>query len=140
MNAPLRLTPTNRKLIALEFIRQFWAKWNASPSLQEIGNALNTTPSHARRYVLKLAEEQLIEYRPRSPRGITLPSRHSEALRDLLAAGYTVIVGAQQIVPPNGMPIRHGHGTNYALTLVPELVHIPDLQGGDQHDETDSGR
>ena len=45
MGAPHRLTPTmaSRKLLALDFIKGYFPKWGASPSLREIANALGAT-------------------------------------------------------------------------------------------------
>ena len=133
MNAPLRLTPTmrSRKLIALDFIKQFWAKHNHSPSFSEIGAALgDISNSTVLKIVKRLAAEQLIEYRG-GERSIVLPCARSEALRLLLEAGYTIGVGSQMILPPHGSA-----GTNPTLPMMPELDHIPYQHGGDQHDDS----
>lgn len=137
MNAPFRLTPTmrSRKLLALDFIRQFWAKHNYSPSFSEIGAALGDIPnSSVLAIVRRLHAEQLIDYRG-GGRSIVLPCARSEALRVLLEAGYTIVVGAQTLTPPQG----HGR-TNEILSAEPELVHIPDIAGGVDQDDDDNYR
>lgn len=131
MGAPLRLKPTmrSRKLLALEFICEYWAEHNYSPSFGEIGAALgHISNSRVNAIVRKLADEQLIGHRPGVPRSITLPSSREEALRVLRAEGWPSHELIARIVRDADV------GTKATLPLVPELDHVPDLDDGDMRD------
>lgn len=137
MDRPLSLKPTmrSRKLLALEFIRAFWAERDCSPTLSEIGAALGHVPnSSVSAIVRRLAREGLIGHRPGVYRGITLPSRRDEALRILRAEGLPAHELIARIAP------GADSGTNAALPLVPELDHVPDQDGGDRQDANGEGR
>jgi SOS-response transcriptional repressor LexA len=68
----------SRKIAALDFIKQYFARWGCSPSHSEIGAALGATRQRARELVEALARERLILVVPGQTRGIRLPDRRDE--------------------------------------------------------------
>lgn len=73
---PLRTSSTmsSRKLLALQFIRNYWAANSGSPSLLEIAAGLDISKQHAHRYRRQLTAEGYITHVPGQPRSIRLAS------------------------------------------------------------------
>ncbi|WP_267348709.1 hypothetical protein [Sphingomonas sp. GM_Shp_2] len=133
-------TIVSRKLQALRFIKQFYAEWGSSPSLEEIGAGLGVSRQRAHALVCKLAADRLIVRRPGN-RGILLPDpalmmSRSDALLLLQAGGWKVTVdGANVGIPACDVwPL-----TESGLPLIAELDHIPAVEPGGFHDDP-SGR
>ncbi len=138
MNARYRLKPTivSRKLQALRFIKEFYAEWASSPSLEEIGAALGVSRQRAHALICKLEADRLIVRRPGN-RGILLPDpalmmSRSDALLLLQASGWKVSIdGANLGLPANDIwPL-----TENGLPLIAELDHIPDVVPGAFNDD-----
>ncbi len=140
MNAKYRLKPTmvSRKIQALRFIKEFYAEWGSSPSLEEIGAALGVSRQRAHALVCKLDADRAIMRRPGN-RGILLPDpalmmSRSDALLLLQASGWKVSVDGANV----GMPACDVWPlTESGLPLIPELDHIPDTVPGAFHDDPD---
>ena len=119
---------SSRKLLALQFIQDYWARRGCSPSFGEIGAALGgISNSRVSGIVRSLAAEGRIGFRPGAPKSITLPSSREEALRILRAEGWSIDQAIARLAPPAG--------TDATLLMPPELDHIPYRHGGDQHDD-----
>lgn len=121
----LRLSPTSasRKLIALAFIKRYFAWFGQSPSHGEIAAALHINRTRARDIVRQLAADALIELKP-GARGIVLidgpaPVSEGDALRLLADLGWKLNPGEFVIDGP--VP-------KTALPLPPALDHIPDVE------------
>jgi predicted transcriptional regulator len=91
MEEPLRLTSSmsSRKLLVLAFVRAFIERWQGSPSIGEIAEGTGASRTRVKAALCALEEEKLI-VRRKGARGIMLPDRLAEAVRDLRAAGYVV--------------------------------------------------
>ncbi len=91
MDETLRLQPAmaSRKLLVLAFVRAFIGRWNGSPSIGEIAQGIGASRTRVQAALRALEEDNLIVRRP-GARGIMLPDRLAEAVRDLRAAGYIV--------------------------------------------------
>lgn len=91
MDETLRLQPAmaSRKLLVLAFIREYIARWGGSPSISEIAEGTGSSRGGVKAALRVLAGEGVIVRRP-GARGIVLPDRLTEALRELRAAGYLV--------------------------------------------------
>lgn len=93
-----RATPvsSSRKLLALKFIQDFWAKHGESPSLREVAAAIGADDATAAlRIVRQLDAEGKVVYIPNRRRGILLPDEidrisTDDALRVLMRRGWTV--------------------------------------------------
>lgn len=110
-DAPARLSPTmsSRKLIALDFIKRYFARWGHSPTLGEIAAAMDVSSKRAHDLVRQLAAEKMIEHVAGKTRGIRLVEKAEElseadVLARLSALGWTVGDGARLIEPPPGCP------------------------------------
>ena len=90
-DASLRLRPdmTSRRLLVLAFVRDYIARWGASPSYGEIANGLSISPTRARQQVKALVSSGQLLRRP-GPRGLSLPTLRDEALRLLREHGYVI--------------------------------------------------
>jgi DNA-binding MarR family transcriptional regulator len=91
MEEPLRLTSSmaSRKLLVLAFVRAFIERWQGSPSIGEIAEAVGASRGRVHAVLCALEKDKLI-VRRKGARGIMLPDRLSEAVRELRAAGYIV--------------------------------------------------
>lgn len=88
---PSRLTATmaSQRLLVLDFVRGYFARWKASPSLGEIGNALQIDRKKVQRAIRSLAADGMLHRTP-GPRGLSLPDSEAEAIRQLQALGWVV--------------------------------------------------
>lgn len=137
MGEPIRLTPQrrSRKLIALDFIKRYFAEYDGSPSLSEIAAALNVSRQRANELVHQLSDEHKIRHRPGKPRGIELIEQdgaHSqaEALLTLRALGWKVLNDSRIIEPA---PIEIAPPLTKA-----ELPNLPILDHDPERDEAGS--
>ncbi|QXT34321.1 GntR family transcriptional regulator [Sphingomonas sanguinis] len=105
MDETLRLQPAmvSRKLLVLAFIRAYIARWGGSPSIKEIVEGTGSSRDVVRHALRTLTDEKLI-LRRQGARGIFLPDRLSEALRELRAYGYIVDDDVVRIPPPPQVP------------------------------------
>lgn len=102
-----RLVPTmsSRKLLALDFIKRYFADWGYSPTLGELASFLSVSTKRAHDLVHSLAVAKMIEHEAGKPRGIRLPDRGAElseadVLLRLSAMGWTIGQGARMLLPP----------------------------------------
>lgn len=123
VTAPLRLTPTmvSRKLIALDFIKRYFAEWGASPSLDEIAASLSVSKQRANELVRQLSTEAQIRHTKGKHRGIELVEpgaamSQAEALLRLRELGWRVHNDVKAVDPPL---------TNIELPNLPLLDHDP---------------
>jgi len=110
MGAPpaTRLTPEmrSRKLVALDFIRRYFAKWGASPSYEEVAAGLGVSKQRAGEIIHQLAVDQMIRRVAGKRRGIALIDRadeisEAEALVILARQGWTI--GDAAALTKNGL-------------------------------------
>ncbi|APX64579.1 hypothetical protein AV944_00505 [Sphingomonas sp. LK11] len=113
MDETLRLQPAmvSRKLLVLTFIRAYVHRWNGSPSIAEIAQGIGASRTRVQAALRALEQEEKIIRRP-GARGIMLPDRLQEAVRDLRAAGFVV----DEDIVRGPFPI---------LPLTPELDYDP---------------
>ncbi|HEY0131647.1 MAG TPA: hypothetical protein VGB57_09595 [Allosphingosinicella sp.] len=74
-NRRLKPTMRSRKLQALDFIKRYFAEWGHSPSLDEIGAALEVSKQRASELVQQLCDEDQIQRVVGKRRGIVLIDR-----------------------------------------------------------------
>lgn len=88
---PVRLSATmaSQRLLVLNFVRDYIGRWGGSPSLGEIGRALDIDRSRVQRAIRSLAADGLILRTP-GTRGLAMPDAEAEALRQLRALGWVV--------------------------------------------------
>lgn len=100
---PLRLTPAmaSRKLLALGFIKRFFAEHGVGPSFNEIGGALDITSRHAGRLVAALARERLVHHTPGRARSLVPLDCTADAIRLLRLRGFKVDEDLMQIAQPD---------------------------------------
>jgi hypothetical protein len=132
---------SSRKLLALDFIKRYFAQWGRSPTLGELGAALGVSTKRAHDLVQSLASDRAIEHLAGKTRGIRLPDRAEElseadVLVRLAALGWTVEDGNRLMPPGIGAMPRAGSAiadavsrslaglTEKELPLPPELDHI----------------
>lgn len=91
MDEALRLQPAmaSRRLLVLTFIRQYIGRWGASPSISEIAEGTGSGRGGVKAALRALEADGSIVRRP-GPRGIALPDRLADAVRQLREAGYIV--------------------------------------------------
>ena len=85
----LSATMASQRLLVLDFVRGYIERWGGSPSLGEIGNALNIDRKKVQRAIRSLAAEGMLLRTP-GPRGLALPGSEAEAIRQLQALGWVV--------------------------------------------------
>jgi DNA-binding IclR family transcriptional regulator len=104
MDETLRLQPAmvSRKLLVLSFVRSYIGRWGGSPSISEIAEGTGSPRGGVKSALRVLAGEGLIVRRP-GARGIALPDRLADAVRELRDAGYIVdndlVRGPDQTLP-----------------------------------------
>lgn len=113
----LRPEMASRKLLVLDFVRDYIARWHASPSYGEIAAGVGISATRAKQLVKALAREGQLLRKP-GPRGLSLPEDRDEALRLLEDLGYIALA-------PDC--------PNPTLQVPPVLDYIPDAKG-DGHD------
>ena len=86
-----RLRPgmASLRLLVLDFVRQYWARWGGSPSYGEIAGGLATNRVRVQRAVRLLVQRGELLRVP-GPRGLFLPGSEAGALQVLRALGWTV--------------------------------------------------
>jgi SOS-response transcriptional repressor LexA len=89
-------TTQSRRIAAMEFIRQHFRDWGASPSYSEIGAALGVERQRVGRILEQLETDGEILRTPNMPRGIRLPERidqlsDTEIELILQRRGFTII-------------------------------------------------
>lgn len=104
---------SSRKLLALDFIKRYFATWGRSPTLGEVAAVLGVSTKRAHDLVHQLANEKMIEHIAGQPRGIRLPDRSEElseadVLVRLAALGWTIGQGDRMIMPPLGAAFAIG--------------------------------
>lgn len=121
----------SRKLQALDFIKRYFAQWGASPSLDEVGGALDVSKQRAAVIIQQLCDDDQIQRVVGKTRGIVLidqGERLSEADVLLRAAqlGWIVNPGERSIIRPL---------TEKGLPLLPVLDHDPGRDIGVEYNE-----
>lgn len=103
---PPRLSATmaSQRLLVLDFVRDYIDRWGGSPSLGEIGAALNIDRMRVKRAIRSLAADGMLRRTP-GPRGLALPDAEADALRQLRALGWTInpteeVVTKATLLPP----------------------------------------
>lgn len=109
------------RLLVLHFVREYIEQWSESPSYGEIANALETNRTRVRKLIRSLEAEGLILRRP-GPRGLRLPSKIQQAIRQLEEMGYCVDVDAAQIHAPHG-------AVTHSPLLPPPALDYPKRNG-----------
>lgn len=125
---PPRLTPamSSRRLQVLDFVRDYIASHNASPSEYEIAAGVGISRPRARELLKALVKAGQLKRRP-GPRGLMLPSAIEEAKRRLRDHGYTVDEDLLAAAPR----------PKTTLQPLPALDYHPDgTNGGGGGDET----
>lgn len=134
---PPRLTRTmsSRKLLALDFIKRYFARWGHSPTLGELAADLGVSTKRAYDLVHQLSDERMIEITSGKTRGIRLVDRTEELseadlLVRLAALGFTIGVGDRVVQPP-AVELDHvadaliGQLTEKGLPRPVDLDHDP---------------
>ena len=131
---PLRLTPTmvSRKLLVLDFIKRYYGRWGASPSMDEIAAALEVSKQRVDKLLRQLEADGFIGRERGQRRGIKLADKAQElseadALLRLRDFGWKVDVDVLTGGPLQE-PLRHGSGqalTKRGLPELPRLYHNP---------------
>lgn len=94
----------SQRLLVLDFVRRYIARWHYSPSQGEIAAALDIDNGKVRRAIRSLARDGMIVRRPGS-RGLMLPEAEAEAIRQLQALGWVVnpvdeVIAKATLLPP----------------------------------------
>ena len=114
------------RLLVLAFVREYFARWGASPSYSEIAAGLGTNRERVRKAVKRLVAGGLLLRTP-GPRGLALPDDCGEALRQLRAAGWQIDVGKRSV-------------TKRPLQRVPRLDYPTTATvGGDENGQSGAG-
>ncbi|HXH52556.1 MAG TPA: hypothetical protein VNH53_03880 [Sphingomicrobium sp.] len=130
---------SSRKLLALDFIKRYFAQWGCSPTLGELAAELGVSNKRAHDLVHALAQAQMIEHAAGQTRGIRLINKSEElsetdVLLRLAASGWTIAYGDKMLVPAEAAsqpPAAVAAALAKALTEkglpdLPELDHDPD--------------
>jgi len=138
MGSQLRLSATmaSRKLQALAFIKEYFARWGRSPSYDEIAAALGITGARVHAIVGELAAGGDIIRSMGARRGISLPEpmdqiSEGDALLKLRQIGWRI---DGELLQPDALPTLR----NTRLPGRPALVHIPDIEVGEFRDDRDA--
>lgn len=123
----------SRKLLALDFIKSYFARWGASPSLDEIAAALEVSKQRAHELVQQLSEEAQIRHTRGKRRGIELvdPAQQmsqADALLRLRELGWRVS-NDEKIIEPNPPEVQPPL-TKAELPSLPFLDHDPERDIG----------
>ena len=115
--AERRLTPTScsRKLLALEFIRAYRARFSTSPSIGEIAADQGISASAAKKLVRRLEADGKIIRARGVQRGIVLPGEVDQAKALLVRTGWTALDGERGLLAP---------GPNRDLPIPEALFHM----------------
>jgi SOS-response transcriptional repressor LexA len=143
LQSPIRVSPemTSRKLQALDFIKHYYLRHGASPTLGEIAAGLGVSRQRAFALVDALEREGLVKRVRGQSRGIMLANAaaqvsESDALLQLQAAGWRVLVGSQELGQPFAAPL-----TDQGLSDLPYLDHLPAVElDGDGDDRIEERR
>jgi hypothetical protein len=139
---------SSRKLLALKFIKEYFAEFGYSPSFGELAAELGVSKKRAHDLVHQLAQQHMIEHETGKTRGIRLVERGEElseadVLLRLQAMGWTIGRGDYVVFPPDnfvGAAIA-GPLTEKGLHTLPVLDHNPArAMGAGKSGETGEGR
>ena len=116
-----RVTPSMvaLRLLVLDFVHEYIARWRCAPSLGEIAAELAIERNHARKAIMSLAASGLV-IRSNGHRGIVLPDQRAMAIRTLRSLGWQVDDASQ-------------NATNRALMEGPPIDYCPLPEQGDGH-------
>lgn len=94
----------SQRLLVLDFVRRYIARWKYSPSQGEIAAGLSIDAGKVRHAIRSLARDGLIIRRP-GARGLILPDTEAEAIRQLRALGWIVnpadeVIAKSTLLPP----------------------------------------
>jgi biotin operon repressor len=117
----------SRKLLALDFVKHFIARWGTSPTLEELASELGVTRQGAWKLVQRLSDERQVDVLKGKSRGIRLIDQRetmseADALLRLRQMGWAIGQDGRVVFPPGGSRL-----TEKRLTGLPELDHGPDL-------------
>lgn len=133
MGDPLPLKPTmcSRKLIALDFVKRYFAEWGASPSLDEIAAALGVSKQRAAELVRMLSADGQLLHTAGKRRGLRLVEyveqmSQADALLRLRDLGW-IVHNCERSV--SRKPGGDRSLTNKALPPLPVLDHDPSTDG-----------
>lgn len=144
MGAEYRLTPkmANRRVQVVSCVRQYIARYGASPSYREVAEIVGIRKSRVAQLIERAVELGELHRLPGARRGIALPGDRGEPLTPaetevliarLRAAGYKVDEDVE--VDP-----LVAVWTNTTLPPLIGLEHIPDVDvGGSSHEGTEPG-
>lgn len=129
-----RLAPemASRRLLVLAFVRDYIARWGASPSHGEIAAGLGISRTRSRQLVKALVKSGQLLSRP-GPRGLSMPGLRDEAVRQLRELGWTVDDDVGEMRAPCA---------NSTLPASPLLDYVPsgsDGGSGDGEESSDGG-
>lgn len=134
---------SSRKLLALDFIKRYFAQWGHSPTLGELAAHLDVSTKRAYDLVHQLAEDRMVEVTAGKTRGIRLVDRGEElseadVLLKLSAMGWTIGQGSRVILPP-GDPASAGVGAAIIQGLMEKGLHALPLLDHSASDQTGVG-
>ncbi len=94
----------SQRLLVLDFVRRYIARWGFSPSQGEIAAGLDVHRDRVRRAVRSLVRDGML-LRGAASRGLALPGAEAEAVRQLQGAGWTIDAAARRaakapLLPP----------------------------------------
>lgn len=90
-DGPPRLRPemASLRLLVLDFVRQYFARWGHSPSYGEIAHGLGCDRDRVRQAVKRMVKAGQLLRRP-GPRGLALPVQQEDAAALLRGLGWRV--------------------------------------------------
>lgn len=100
----LSATMASQRLLVLDFVRKYIARWGYSPSHGEIGAGLDIDRSRVRRAIRSLSADGLLIRTP-GTRGLAIPDAEADALRQLRALGWIInpqheVIAKATLLPP----------------------------------------
>lgn len=98
----LRPEMASLRLIVLDFVQAYLARWRHSPSYGEIAAGVDISRKRAFKAVRSLERDGLILRRP-GPRGLAMPDQRDTAVRMLTALGWVVAPAGETdsgLLPP----------------------------------------
>lgn len=129
-----RLSPAmvSFRLLVVGAVREYIAEHGASPSYAEIAAKVGSSRDRAKKAIVSAARAGLLVKVP-GPRGLSLPSAHEEALRQLKGMGYIIDDSSKVVRVPGA------EGADLPLLPPAELDYIPPSTGRDMRDGQENG-